>query len=74
MYIFQDEIFITVGPWLMELYTTPPSIQTLVIWKLQSKLAFGQTPHIGLLSGLRPSAIAILNCTAFLTAAGYDWQ
>ena len=28
----QDEIFITVGPWLMKLFTTPPSILTLVTW------------------------------------------
>ena len=40
------EIFIIVGPWLMKLYITPPSILTLVTWVPQSKLAFGQTPHV----------------------------
>ena len=40
----------------MKLYTTPPSILTLVTWVPQSKLAFGQTPHVGWPSGLRPSA------------------
>ena len=39
----------------MKLYTTPPSILTLVTWIPQSKLAFGQTPHIGWPSGLQPS-------------------
>ena len=39
----------------MKLYTTPPSIQTLVTWVPQSKLAFGQTLHIDWPSGLRPS-------------------
>ena len=29
---FFEEIFITVGPWLMKLYTTPPSILTLLTW------------------------------------------
>ena len=46
----------TVGPWLMKLYTTPPYILTLVTWVPQSKLAFGQTPHVGWPSGLRPLA------------------
>ena len=34
------EIFITVGPCLMKLFTTPPSILTLVTWVPQSRLAF----------------------------------
>ena len=42
-FFLQDEIFITVGPWLMKLYTTPHSILTLVTWVPQSRLAFGQT-------------------------------
>ena len=40
----------------MKIYTTPPSIQTLVTWVPQSKLAFGQTPNVGWPSGLCPSA------------------
>ena len=40
----------------MKLYTTPPPILTLVTWVPQSKLAFGQTPHIGWPSGLRPDS------------------
>ena len=47
----------------MKLYTTPPSILTLVTWVPQSKLAFGQTPHVGWPSGLRPLAITILQCS-----------
>ena len=62
--------YITVGPWLMKLYTTPLSILTLVTWVPQSKLAFGQSPHVGWLSGLRPSAITILQCAASLVAGG----
>ena len=48
-----DEICITVGPWLMKLCITPPSILTLVTWVPQSKLAFGQTSNVGWPSGLR---------------------
>ena len=65
-------MFITVGPWQMKLYTTPPSILTLVTWVPQSRLAFGQTPHVGWPSGLRPLAITILQCAASLAAGGYD--
>ena len=36
----------------MKLYTTTPSILTLITWVLQSKLAFGQIP---LLAGRRAS-------------------
>ena len=61
-----------VGLWLMKLRTTPPSILTLVTWEPQSKLAFGQTPHVGWPSGLRPSAITILQCAASLAAGGYN--
>ena len=35
----------TVGPWLMKLYTTPPYILTLVTWVPQSRLAFGHSAH-----------------------------
>ena len=42
-----DEIFITVGPWLMKLYTTPPFILTLMSWVPQSMLAFGILRHFG---------------------------
>ena len=52
----------------MKLYTTPPSIQTLVIWVPQSNLAFDQAPHVGWPLGLRPSAITILQCAASLAA------
>ena len=62
----------TVGPWLMKLYTNLPSILTLVTWVLQSKLAFGQTPHAGWLFGLRPSANTIQQCAASPAAGGYD--
>ena len=41
LFILQYEIFITVGPWLMKLYTTTPSILTLVAWVPQSRLAIG---------------------------------
>ena len=56
----------------MKLYTTPPSILTLVTWVPQIKLAFGQIPYVGWPSGLRPSAKRILQCAAFLAAGGYD--
>ena len=56
----------------MRLYTSPPPILTLVTWVPQSRLAFGQTPHVGRPSGLRPSAITILQCAALLAAGGYD--
>ena len=56
----------------MMLYTTQPSILTLVTWVPQSKLAFGQTQHVGLPSGLRPLAITILQCAALLAAGSYD--
>ena len=36
-FFLQDEKFITVGPWLMKLYTTPPSILTLVTWVPQNR-------------------------------------
>ena len=36
----------------MKLSTTPPSILTLVTWEPQSKLAFGQTAHVGWPSAL----------------------
>ena len=52
----------------MKLDTTPPYILTLVTLVPQSKLAFGQTPHAGWLSGLLPLAITILQCTALLAA------
>ena len=39
------EIFITEGPCLMKLYTTPPSILTLLTWAPQSRLAFGHSAH-----------------------------
>ena len=44
----------------MKLYTTPPSNLTLVSWVAQSKLAFGQNPHVGWTLGL----IIILQCAA----------
>ena len=56
----------------MKLYTAPQSIVTLVTWVLHSKLAFGQTLHVGWPSGLHPSAITILQCAALLAAGGYD--
>ena len=46
------------------------SILTLVTWVPQSKLAFGHHRSVGWPSGLRPSAITILQCAALL-AAGY---
>ena len=55
-YMIFEKIIITVGLWLMKLYTNPPSMLTLVTWVPQSKLGFGQTPHIGWASGLRLSA------------------
>ena len=42
----------------MKLYTTPPSILTLMTWVRQS-------------SGLWPSRF--LQCAALLAAIGYDW-
>ena len=42
----------------MKLYTTPPSILTLMAWVRQS-------------SGLWPSRF--LQCAALLAASGYDW-
>ena len=42
-YFLQYKIFCTVRPWLSllaELYTTPPSILTLVTWVPQSRLSF----------------------------------
>ena len=38
--LLKDQICITVGPWLMKLYITPPSILTLVTWVPQIRLAF----------------------------------
>ena len=38
----------------MKLYTTTPTILTLLTWVCQNKLAFGQTPHAGCLSGSGP--------------------
>ena len=58
--------------WLVKLYTTPPSILPLVTWELQSRLAFGQTQHVGWPSGLRPSAITSLQCAALLASGGYN--
>ena len=68
---FQDEIFITVGLWLMQLYTTPPSILTIVTWVQPTqawplassarRLAFGQTksysvqPHLPLAATIGPA-------------------
>ena len=60
-------------PRLSRLYTTPPSIQTLVTWVPQNKLTFGQTPHIGWPSGLWPSPMTILQSAASLAPGGYDW-
>ena len=59
------------GPCLMKLYTPSPSILTVVTWVPQSRLAFGQTLHVGWPLGLRPSAITILQCAALLVAGGY---
>ena len=53
---FLNEIFITLGTRLMKLYTTPPSILTLVTWIPQSRLAFG----------------LILQCAASLADGGYS--
>ena len=63
--------------WYQLLYLTPASIPHLghhPPWLGYSarKLAFGQTPHVGWPSGLRPSAIIILQCAASLAAGGYD--
>ena len=38
-FYLQDQICITVGPWLMKLYIATPSILTLVTWVPQSRLA-----------------------------------
>ena len=35
----------------MKLYTTPPSILTLVTWVPQSRLAFGHSAHVTLSGG-----------------------
>ena len=56
----------------MRLYTTPPYILTLVTWAQQNRLAFGQTPYIGWPSGLRPSAITILERVALPAAGSYN--
>ena len=37
-----------------------------------SRLAFGKSPHVGWLSGLRPSAITIIQCAVSLAAGGYN--
>ena len=63
--------------WYQLLYLTPASIPHLghhPPWLGYSarKLAFGQTPHVGWPSGLRPSAIIILQCAASLAAGGYN--
>ena len=63
---------------LQLLYPTPTSILHLGhhhTWLGYSarNLAFGQTPHVGWLSGLRPLVITILQCAASLAAGGYDW-
>ena len=63
-----EEIFITVGPWLMKLYTTPPSILTLMTWVLQSRMG---TPHIGWQLGLLPWPNRILQFATSLTAGSY---
>ena len=55
----------------MKLYPTPPSILTLVTCVPQNRLALA-TPHVGWLSGLRPSPNRILQCAALLAAGGYD--
>ena len=39
----KNQICITVGPWLIKLYITPPSILTLVSWVPQSRLPFGHS-------------------------------
>ena len=61
------------------LYLTPASIPHLghhPPWLGYSarKLAFGQTPHVGWPSGLRPSTITILQCAASFAAGSYDRQ
>ena len=56
----------------MNLYTTPPSILTLVTCLPQSRLAVGQTPHVDWQLGLQPAAITILQCVASLAAGSYD--
>ena len=56
----------------MKLYPTPPSILHLLTWVLQCWLAFGKTLHVGWPSGLRPSAITILQSAAWLAAGGFD--
>ena len=63
--------------WYQLLYLTPASIPHLghhPPWLGYSarKLAFGQTPHVGWPSGLRPSAITILQYAASLAAGGYN--
>ena len=61
----------------MKLYPTPPSILHLghhppCLGNSTHKLAFGQAPHGSWPLGLRPSAIAILQCAASLATGGYD--
>ena len=41
IFFLQDEISITLGPWLMKLYTTPPSILSLVTWVPRTHVSVG---------------------------------
>ena len=41
IFFLQEKIFITARPSLMKLYTTPPTILTLVTWVTKSRLAIG---------------------------------
>ena len=59
------------GPWLMKLYTTPPSILTLVTWVPQSRLAFGHSARrlaIGPLAKRNPT-VSSLACRWRLRSA-----
>ena len=59
-FLAYPEIAITLVPCLMKLYTTPPTILTLVTWVQQSRLAFG---HSACRLAIGPSALAKPNPT-----------
>ena len=61
----------SLGVVLQLLYTTPPSILTLVTWVQRTQAGLRPSPHIGWPPGLRPSAIKILTHPASLAAGGY---
>ena len=63
----QSQIFITVGPWLMKLYTTPPSILTLVAWVQRTQAR--PTPHVGWPSAKPDPTVCNLACCRQLQSA-----